>query len=216
MEYHPFFRSIFVRTITFVLAAISLLYSPSFAEDAPPDTIRIADISHDSTGKTPAGWENVLGKKQRAYTDYTVEYDNGGPYIRAISRSAGSWIERPLKDIDISRYPFLEWDWMVSSFPKVEWERNKDEDDFAIRVELVFDYRGNALNPLYLMRKGLITYFFRHNPPALVLSSVWGRRGPGRQGLSEPEIHTTRIIPSNRASITSAIGSASTATSRPT
>jgi len=84
---------------------------------------------------------------------------------------------------------------MVSSFPKVEWERNKDEDDFAIRVELVFDYKGNAFNPIYLMRKGLITYLFRNNPPALVLSYVWAAEVPVDKDYLSPESHTTSVIP---------------------
>ena len=195
MEYIPISKRLIVRTLSLMLAVIQPATSALCARDAQPDTILVSDISRDTTGKTPSGWENVLAKKQRLYTEYTVEYDNRGPYVRAVSRSAGSWIERPLGGIDISRHAFLEWDWMVSSFPKVEWERNKDEDDFAIRVELVFDYRGNGLNPIYLMRKGLITYLFRQNPPALVLSYVWAAEVPVDKDYQSPESHTTRIIP---------------------
>ncbi len=184
-----------VRTLFLTLAIIQPATTASCAREAQPDTIEVTDISRDTTGKTPSGWENVLGKKQRLYTEYTVEYDNKGPYVRAVSRSAGSWIERPLRGIDIRHFAWLEWDWMVSSFPKVEWERNKDEDDFAIRVELVFDYKGNAFNPIYLMRKGLITYLFRNNPPALVLSYVWAAEVPVDKDYLSPESHTTRVIP---------------------
>lgn len=195
MEYARGFLCSFFPSLALTTAVILLSVPASSAKEAQPDTIAVTDISRDTAGNIPSGWENVLAKKQRMYTEYTVEYDNNGPYVRAVSRSAGSWIERPLRGIDIRRHAWLEWDWMVSSFPKVEWERNKGEDDFAIRVELVFDYRGNAFNPIYLMRKGLVTYLLRRNPPALVLSYVWAAEVPVDKDYQSPESLTTRVIP---------------------
>lgn len=162
---------------------------------AEPDTLFVADISRDTASETPKGWVNVLAKKQRIYANYTVEYLTSGPYIKAASNSAGSWIERDMGDLDISRYPVMEWEWMVNSFPEVEWERNASQDDFAIRLELVFDYRGSASNPLNFIRKGLITSLFRHNPPVLVLSYVWSVGVPVDAVYRSPEAYPVTVIP---------------------
>lgn len=167
-----------------------------------PDTLLVADISRDTAGETPKEWENVLPPKHRVYTNYMVGYMESGPYIKAVSNSAGSWIEHGMGDFDISRYQVMEWEWMVSVFPEVEWERNASEDDFSIRVELVFDYRGSASNPLNLIRKGLITSLFRHNPPVLILSYVWSVGVPVDTDYRSPEGDRIRVIPVESGSLT--------------
>lgn len=174
----------------------------SVSSAAEPDTLLVADISRDTAGETPGEWLNVLPKKHRVYTNYTVEYLETGPYIKAASNSAGSWIERDMDELDISLYPVVEWEWMVNVFPDVVWERNGSEDDFAIRVELVFDYRGGVSNPLNLLRKGLVTTLFRHNPPVLVLSYVWSVGVPVDVGYQSPEGGKVTVIPVESGSFT--------------
>jgi len=168
--------------------------SAAGAED-PPDTLLVADISHDTAGENPKAWENMLAPGQRLYANYTVDYDRSGPFIHAVSNTAGSWIERDVGEIDPAQYPTMAWEWMVRRFPEVEWERNAGEDDFAIRLELVFDYRGSPWSPLNIMRKGLITTLFRHRPPALVLSYVWSADVPADIPYQRPESDRLTVIP---------------------
>ena len=177
------------------LIFLFLAFSAPVSNAAEPDTLFVADISRDTAGESPKEWVNVLPPKQKVYTNFTVEYLETGPYIRAVSNSADSWIEREPGNLDISQYPVIEWEWMVDVFPAAEWERNASEDDFAIHLELVFDYRGGSANPLYLIRKGLITSLFRHNPPVLILSYVWSVGVPVDKDYRSPEDDRIIVIP---------------------
>ncbi len=177
--------------LVFLLLALSAV--PAFA--VPADTLTVADVSRDTVDETPKGWENVLPPKGRLYTNYLVRYDGEGPYIHAASNGAGSWIERDLGQVDPSRYPVLEWEWKTISFPAVEWERNDKQDDFTIRLELVYDYSGGKWNPLNIMRKGLITSFFRGNPPAAVLSYVWSAEVPVDEPYPSPATSRVTVVP---------------------
>lgn len=204
METMPFYTYCLknMRNISFApLFFLFLMCSALGVGAAEPDTLSVADISRDTAGETPKDWTNVLPKKQRIYTDYTVDYLETGPYIKAVSNSASSWIERDAGNLDISLFPTMEWEWMVDVFPKVEWERNPGEDDFAIRVESSH-YPGSALNPLYLMRKGLITSLFLHNPPTLILSYVWSVGVPIDTDYRSPESDRMVVIPVESGSFT--------------
>lgn len=162
--------------------AAFLLLAPISSFAAAPDTLTVADISRDSVDEIPKGWENILPKKHRVFSNYAVRYDADGPYIHASANAAGSWMERDLGELDVSRYPVLEWEWKTTSFPTVEWERNEKQDDFTIRLELVYDFRGGKRSFLNLARKGLITSLFRGNPPELIVSYVWSVEVP----INEP------------------------------
>jgi hypothetical protein len=176
-----------------VFLLFSALSSVSPAQE--PDTLYCADISRDAVAETPKEWTNVLAKKQRVYANYTVEYLETGPYIRAESNSAGSWIERDMADIDPAEYPVMQWDWMTEIFPDVSWERNPTEDDFAIRIEIVYGYRGNPWNPLNIMRRGLISSLFRRSTPVLVVSYVWSVGVPVGISYQSPESNPVTVIP---------------------
>ncbi len=165
----------------------------SFA--AEPDTLSFIDISRDTVDETPREWNNAYSGKQRLLSNYTVRYDADGPYIHAASNSAGSWIERDAGEIDIDRFPFLEWEWRVNRFPDVEWERNRDQDDFAIRLEMAYDYKGGKWHILNILRKGLITALLRGNPPMTIVSYVWSVEVPVEESYISPESNRLTIIP---------------------
>ena len=150
-----------------------LLFFPLRSAAAVPDSLLVSDISRDTVDQAPAGWTQDLSKNQRVFTNYMVEYMEKGPYIRAASNSAGSWLEKDMGDLEVRNYPVLEWDWMVVAFPEVEWEKKLESDDFAIRLELIYDYPGGARSIWNMIKKGLITSLFRGNPPMLTVSYVW-------------------------------------------
>jgi len=181
-------KNIILPSIVFLL-----FYSSTLFADIP-DTLFVTDLSRDAVGELPKGWEHVVPPKQYSPTSYTIEYTGTGPFIHTSSNSTESWIEKNLNDIDVSDFPFLEWDWMVNIFPQLEWERNKKNDDFAIRIELVFDYKGGK-TPLNILRKGLITSLFKHYPPEMIISYVWAVNVPVDEGYISPSSSRMIIIP---------------------
>lgn len=178
------------------LMLISLFLFPSgFSFAAAPDSLMVTDISRDTVDQAPKGWTQDLSKDQRIFTNYMVEYMDKGPYIRATSNSAGSWLDKDMGDLDVRKYPIMEWDWMVNTFPEVEWEKKRDSDDFAMRVELIYDYSGGKRSIWNIIRKGLITSLFRGSPPMLTVSYVWSVGVPVGEDYHSPESGKIMIVP---------------------
>ncbi len=174
-----------IKSCLMLVSILLILPLHSFA--AAPDTLLVTDISRDTVDQAPKGWTQDMPKKQRVFTSYMVEYTDKGPYIRAVSNSAGSWLEKDMGDLDVSEYPVMEWDWMVDVFPEVEWEKKRTNDDFAIRVELIYDYPGGSRSIWNIIRKGLIASLFRGNPPMLTVSYVWAVGVPAGEEYRSPE-----------------------------
>ena len=162
---------------------------------AEPDTLWIIDVSENFQGELPSSWKHILPKKHRAYTNYSIEQDIEGPYLRALSGATASWLELELKDIDISKYQTMEWVWKVVQFPETEWEMNPSHDDFAIRIELIYDYKGGKKNILNFVRKGLITSIFKRYPPELLVSYVWSLNVPVNKPYQSLHSKRMMIIP---------------------
>ena len=68
------------------------LFLPVRSFAAVPDSLLVTDISRDTVDQAPKGWTQDMPKDQRVFTNYMVEYMEKGPYIRATSNSAGSWL----------------------------------------------------------------------------------------------------------------------------
>ena len=140
-------------------------------------------------------WEHILPGKQKAYTNYSVGENNNEYFLKARSGGAGSLLEKKVESIDISKFPIMEWSWMVSQLPDVEWEEKSSQDDFAIRIELIFDYKGSKYNPFNIFRKGFITTFFRGDMPEAILSYVWANGVPVNRSYINPTNKRMIIIP---------------------
>ena len=98
-------------------------------------------------------------------------------------------------DLDVRKYPVLEWDWMVDAFPEVEWEKKQGSDDFAMRVELIYDYTGGSRSIWNMIRKGFITTLFRGNPPMLTVSYVWAVNVPTGEAYRSPASDKIAVVP---------------------
>jgi len=180
--------------LTIPALVFSAVCQPTASAQAP-DTLRIMEITEQSGFELPSGWTHILPKKQRAYTNYTIETDNKGPFLRAMSSGTSSWLEYDMHDTDVAEYPIMEWSWMVNQFPAVEWEMNKSQEDFAIRVELVYDRKGSAKNILNIIRKGLIVSIFKGYPPEQVVSYVWALNVPANKPFKSLHAYKTMILP---------------------
>ena len=157
--------------------------------------ITIIDIEEMSSGGLSEDWEHVLPGKLKVYTNYSIEQGSEGSFLKMKSGGGGSGIEKELKNIDISKTPVMEWAWKVDRFPEVEWEEDKSQNDFAIRIELVYDYKGSRFNPLNIIRKGLFTTFLTGNPPVMIISYVWANNVPAERPYVSPSDKRMTVIP---------------------
>jgi len=183
----------FAVFFSMVLSAAAQAYPAH--PDTLPDTLKVFCPPGDGSTGIPSEWKHVLPKKNRASTSYSIERLNGEPYLRAVSSATDSWLELDVGDIDVSEYPVMEWMWMVNQFPETEWEMNRENDDFAIRIELLYDYKGGKKNILNIVRKGLLKSVFMHYPPELVVDYVWSLNVPPEKAYRSPSAKNTMVIP---------------------
>lgn len=161
---------------------------------AEPNPLTVFAVP-DTTMSLPDDWIQVIPGKQKAYTNYIVKKTGSDYYLNIQSGGTGSWIEKDLGSIDVHSMPIMEWSWRVIRFPDLEWEAERSQDDFAIRIELVYDFRGSAFNILNIIRKGLITTVLKRNPPVLTISYVWAHKVPAGKPYVSPSDKRTIVIP---------------------
>lgn len=181
--------------ILFTIFSLNLIISiNAFSkEEAEEDTLYIFNATNDNIGELSEPWEHILPPKQNSFTSYTIVRSVGGPYLRTISSGTGSWVEIKTDDIDIKNYPMLNWEWKVDKFPKTVWEQDRKEDDFALRIELVYDYKGGR-NIINIMRKGIFKSIFQKYPPVLIVSYVWAIGLPIDKNYISPSEKNMTVI----------------------
>ncbi len=182
---------IFLFSITTVLASYPCCFSYA---DAPNDLL-LADFTDISGENLPDEWFQILPGDQKAYTNYLIGQNDGGTFLSIRSGGTGSWIEKELGQIDVMDFPIMAWTWQLVDLPTVEWEQEKGQNDFAIRIELVYDYPGSRWNPLNIVRKGLFRSILRGYPPELVIGYVWAARVPAGKPYVNPSDKRMVIIP---------------------
>ena len=184
-----------MRTVAILFSLAIWAVAPHIATAADPDTLVVFDAAAETPGTLPAHWNHVLPKGQYVYTAFTLERSIDGNYLRARSTGAGSQLEITMDSIEPSDYPILAWEWKVDEFPETQWEEEEGQDDFAIRVELVFDFHGTWKNPINILRKGFFTSVFKRYPPEHTISYVWSVNVPSLEPYTSPESRRMTVIP---------------------
>ena len=88
-------------------------------------------------GRLPDGWRIKL---TAGTPDVSVIGDGQGYVLRMKSRSASFGVERGV-DIDVSKFPYLDWKWKVAELPRGGDFRHSRTDDQAAQVLIVFSDR---------------------------------------------------------------------------
>lgn len=162
---------------------------------AEPDTLKVFESTAFQTGAPPEGWTKAFSKKRFVLTSYSIERSIDGPYMRIVSNSSNSALEIDLGEIDPNKFSSLTWRWKVDKFPSTGWEEKKENCDFAVRLEVVCDFKGTYKNPLNILKKGFLTSVFLSYPPEIILSYVWSVNTPAGEPFASPETRRTTIIP---------------------
>lgn len=124
-----------------------------------------------------------------------MKRDSDGPYLNVLSSGTSSRLELDTGDIDVSEYTTLSWAWKIVELPAVEWEMDKKQDDYVLRIELEYNFKGSWMNPLNILRKGLIKTIFMGYPPVLKIDYVWSNQVPVDTSFTSPNDKLTTIIP---------------------
>jgi hypothetical protein len=191
------------RSVFKLFLSISIyLFLPAYIFCAEPDTLKVFESTAFQTGSSPEGWKVKPSKNRLVLTSYSVERSIDGPYMRIVSNNSNSALEIDLGEIDPNKYSKLTWRWKVDKFPTSGWEEKKENCDFAVRLEVVCDFKGSYINPLNILKKGFLTSVFLKYPPEIILSYVWSLNTPAGEPFTSPETRKTTIIPVQSNNIT--------------
>jgi hypothetical protein len=183
-----------IRNAAALFLITACIFTDQTVHAAVPDTLVVFNAAEVETGTLPDNWEHILPRGDIVYTNYSVERSIDGRFLRARTSGTSSYLELDVGEIDPEEYSTLRWQWKADSFPAVEWERNPDEEDFVMRIELVYDFKGSVLNFFNIVRKGFLVSLFRWYPPQRIISYVWAVNVPiGEPFQSSNEKNTTFI-----------------------
>ena len=180
-----------------IFGVLVILQNCSMMKNSTQNTLPLTIFNSEETpaGQLSEPWHHVLPPSSKSYANYEIREGRGGRFLFMQSGGADSWLVRDMDSIDPHDFPMMSVMWMVSNLPTTEWEADEGQSDFACRIEFIYDYTLNSFNPLYIARKGLITRFFRGNPPEMIISYVWSKNLPPNSEFISPEGDHIVIIP---------------------
>lgn len=143
------------------LAFCLLLFA---ASAAPAEELRIGEFS---AGRLD-GWD---AEKFKGETRYALVERDGKTVLEGLATGSASGLLKR-QEVDLTRYPLLNWSWLATRLPAGAPEREKGGDDFAGRLYVVIS--GGA-------------FFWRTR----VLVYVWSRAEP--VGASWPNPFTGNV-----------------------
>jgi hypothetical protein len=121
----------FIRTLTILLAAVTLVVGPVMAEDS----IVIANFSRGlGANGIPDGWQL---KEKNGKADLSAGKDGDISFIQFRSANTSFSLEREIH-VDTKRFPVLSWKWKVTKLPQGGDFRKSKTDDQAAQLFVAF------------------------------------------------------------------------------
>lgn len=168
---------------TLVVAAASL---PAWAEDCTPLALPPYDVEAASNG----GWAHVPLSKLKRDTTYRVKETDGRKVLEAVAEGAASAYVH-LASIDISRRPFLEWQWRTDALIDEADNTDAKREDAPLRVMVGFDGDVSTLPDKEQRRFALAKRISGRNLPFATLMYIWENRQPVETVIASE--HSSRV-----------------------
>jgi hypothetical protein len=143
-----------------------------------------------TAGGPPLGWQlkDIKGK-----TRYTVIDEEGTTVLRAESNGSASGLFRDA-DVDPKKYPLMEWKWKVARVPSSANEREKNKDDCAARVFVLFKDQLPGAGVYSRLKHKLEATFSSIVPPGVAICYAWGSKLGKDQVIESPYTEWVRIF----------------------
>jgi len=102
-----------------------------------PSTMSLDSFDMDQPGSFPAHW-GVRGDEATAKTIYSIAEEDGNRFLRAYADKQDVQIGIT-RTFEPKQFPALQWRWRAKQLPTGADERNKQTNDSAAAVYVVFD-----------------------------------------------------------------------------
>jgi len=140
-----------------------------------------------------AQWEPLTFPKIKAHSIYTTAKDGDASILKAESRASASGIVFR-RTFNIYKYSHIRWRWKVTEMTALGNPKEKEGDDYPIRVYILFQYdpaRASLSERLIYQATKLI---YEKYPPHSTLSYVWTGQEIPERIFTSPYTDKARIV----------------------
>lgn len=139
-------------------------------------------------------WEPLTFRKIDAHTTYDLVTEDGKNVLRARAEASASGIiftER----FRVAETPFVEWSWKISNTVEGGNAAEKDGDDYAIRIYIIFPYDSSRVSFLDKVKYETVRRLYGEYPPLSSLNYIWANRPHEAEYLPNPFTDRAMMVP---------------------
>ena len=168
---YPFMKSLVLTTF-----AAALLCGITLAQAQDP--IELGNFSSAPAGSDlPPGWEPLTFPKIAQHTTYQLVKDGDTVVIKADSQASASGLTRKM-DIDLKKYPILQWRWKVNSVIEKSDVARKEGDDYAARIYITFAYEPDKVSFGKKLKYQAGRALLGQDIPIAAINYIWESKTP--------------------------------------
>jgi len=147
-------------------ALAAVLLPPPPAAGADPAVFFREDFA------TLARWEPLTFPKIKAHSTYTLVKEGGKTVLKAESRASASGLVCR-QTFNSYEYPRLRWRWKVTNLTDRGDPREKEGDDYPIRIYVMFQYDPARATLGEKLSYNAAKLIYGKHPPHSTLNYVW-------------------------------------------
>lgn len=138
-------------------------------------------------------WHSLKPAPKAPDTHYALVRDEGRTVVRAEAQASMSGLSHPVQ-VSIRDYPLLRWRWKVAAPVESADMTNKDGDDYAARLYVIFDYPAEKLPLGTRLKLRMAESFHQQKIPTAAINYVWDNRHPVGRIQSNAYTDRARMI----------------------
>lgn len=145
---------------------------------AQADSLNVANFSMAPVGTAlPSDWEPLNFPNIARHTTYEIVTDGGAAVVKAVSEAAASGLTRKI-DIDLKKYPIMQWRWKVDNVIQNSDVTSKQGDDYAARIYITFAYEPDKVSFAKKLKYQAGRALFGADVPIAAINYIWESKTP--------------------------------------
>ena len=140
-----------------------------------------------------ARWEPLTFPKIKAHSTYTLVREGEKSVLKAESRASASGLVCR-QTFNIYEYPRLRWRWKVTLLPDRGDPREKEGDDYPIRIYVMFQYDPARATTGERLVYNATRLIYGKYPPHSTLNYVWTGRHIPERFIVSPYTDKARMV----------------------
>ena len=141
---------------------------------------------------SPKGWK-IVTHLNTAPTSYQVVKYKGKYVLKAEGIGTSSSLFREVK-AELKDYPIISWRWKISNVIRQAIETQKDRNDSAARVIIIFKTRPEEITLWHGLEYLLSRILRKNEPVGPRIEYIWGNRIEKERILENPSVKYSRVI----------------------